>query len=55
MVATFVLLLVVLVPGVGTYAGGSTRWIGFGPFAIQPSELMKLALALASGPTSRPA
>ena len=47
MVATFVLLLAVLVPGVGTYSGGSTRWIGFGPLLIQPSELMKLALVLA--------
>jgi cell division protein FtsW len=47
MVATIVLLLAVLVPGVGTNSGGSTRWLGFGPFLLQPSELMKLALALA--------
>jgi cell division protein FtsW len=47
MVATLFLLLAVLVPGVGTTSGGSTRWLGFGPLILQPSELMKLALALA--------
>jgi len=47
LVVTFFLLLVVLVPGIGTHAGGSSRWIGFGPIVIQPSELMKLALAIA--------
>ncbi|HUA95632.1 MAG TPA: putative lipid II flippase FtsW [Acidimicrobiales bacterium] len=47
LVATFVLLLAVLVPGVGTYVGGSTRWIGVGPLVVQPSEIMKLALVLA--------
>ena len=46
MVVTMVLLLAVLVPGVGTNSGGSTRWLGFGPLIVQPSELMKLALAL---------
>jgi cell division protein FtsW len=47
LVATFVLLLAVLVPGVGTNVGGSTRWIGVGPLVVQPSEIMKLALVLA--------
>jgi cell division protein FtsW len=47
MVGTFVLLLAVLVPGIGTDSGGSTRWIGFGPLLVQPSEIMKLGLALA--------
>lgn len=47
LVATFVLLLAVLVPGVGTHVDGSTRWIGVGPLVVQPSELMKLALVLA--------
>jgi cell division protein FtsW len=44
--ATLALLVAVLVPGVGVVAGGSSRWIGFGPLRIQPSELMKLALAV---------
>lgn len=46
MIVTMLMLLVVLIPGIGTTSGGSTRWIGFGPFVIQPSEMMKLALAL---------
>jgi len=46
LVATFVLLLAVLVPGVGVHSGGSSRWIGFGQLRVQPSEMMKLALAV---------
>lgn len=40
------LLVVVFLPGVGHYAGGSSRWIGVGPVQVQPSELMKLALVV---------
>jgi cell division protein FtsW len=47
LVVTFGLLVVVLVPGIGTHVDGSSRWIGFGPFVLQPSELMKLAIAVA--------
>jgi cell division protein FtsW len=43
---TFCLLLVVLVPGIGVHAMGSSRWVGFGQLRLQPSELMKLALTL---------
>ena len=46
LVGTFGLLLVVLVPGLGVHAMGSSRWIGFGQLRVQPSELMKLALVL---------
>ncbi|HWF16715.1 MAG TPA: putative lipid II flippase FtsW [Acidimicrobiales bacterium] len=46
LVATFGLLFIVLVPGLGVHAMGSSRWIGFGQFRLQPSELMKLALTL---------
>ncbi len=42
----FILLLAVLVPGVGITTGGSSRWLGAGPFTFQPSELAKLALVL---------
>jgi len=46
LVGTLLLLLAVLVPSLGVAAGGSARWIGFGQLRIQPSELMKLALAV---------
>jgi cell division protein FtsW len=46
LLVTFGLLLVVLVPGLGVNAMGSSRWVGFGQFRLQPSELMKLALTL---------
>jgi cell division protein FtsW len=44
--ATLALLVAVLVPGIGVVAGGSSRWIGLGMLRIQPSELMKLAMAV---------
>jgi len=42
----FVLLVVVLVPGVGTGALGARRWIPLSVFNLQPSELMKIACVL---------
>jgi cell division protein FtsW len=42
----FVLLAVVLVPGVGTGALGARRWIPLAVFNLQPSELMKVACVL---------
>jgi cell division protein FtsW len=46
LIVTFFLLLVVLVPGIGVHVQGSSRWVGFGQFRLQPSELMKLALTI---------
>ncbi len=46
LIGTMGLLLAVLVPGIGVSAGGSSRWIGFGQFRLQPSELMKLAISV---------
>lgn len=46
LVATGVMLLAVLVRGVGSVAGGSARWIGFGLFRVQPSEIAKLAVVI---------
>jgi len=39
-------LILVLHPTLGTRAGGSSRWLGFGPIRIQPSEIAKLSLLL---------
>jgi cell division protein FtsW len=46
LIVTFGLLLIVMVPGIGVHVDGSSRWIGFGQFRVQPSELMKLALTI---------
>lgn len=43
---TILMLIAVLVPGVGVVAGGSARWLAFGPLSFQPSELAKLAIVL---------
>ncbi len=42
---TFVLLLLVFTP-MGVTRGGATRWLGIGPFTLQPSEIAKVALVL---------
>jgi rod shape determining protein RodA len=41
------LLLMVAVPLIGVESGGATRWLGYGEFSFQPSEMMKIALVLA--------
>lgn len=38
----FLLLIAVITPGVGREVNGSMRWIGFGLFNIQPSEIAKV-------------
>ncbi|MCM3003866.1 stage V sporulation protein E [Priestia koreensis] len=43
-IVCFVLLALVLVPGVGMVRNGSQSWIGVGAFSIQPSEFMKFAM-----------
>ncbi len=37
-------LLLVFIPGLGRTSYGATRWIGFGSFTIQPSEIAKFCL-----------
>lgn len=44
LIVCFILLLVVLIPGIGMERNGSRSWIGVGAFSIQPSEFIKLAL-----------
>ena len=38
------LLMIVLIPGVGIWVDGSRRWLGYGSWRVQPSEVAKLAL-----------
>ena len=40
------LLVLVLIPGIGTVRNGSRSWFGIGSFGIQPSEATKLALII---------
>ena len=37
----FFLLILVLIPGVGTVRNGSRSWLGFGSASFQPSEMVK--------------
>lgn len=41
---SFIILAMVLIPGVGVNRGGARRWIMFPGFAFQPSELAKLSM-----------
>jgi len=46
LLAAIALLIVVLIPGVGTQINGSTRWIRLGGFNMQPSELAKIFMVI---------
>jgi len=43
---TFLILVMVLIPGIGVSRGGARRWIMFPGFAFQPSELAKLTIVI---------
>jgi cell division protein FtsW len=46
LVASFVLTVAVMLPGMGVTVNGATRWLGAGPLQFQPSELLKVSLVL---------
>jgi cell division protein FtsW len=41
---SFLLLVLVLIPGIGHLAGGSRRWLQFGPVGLQAGEVAKIAV-----------
>jgi cell division protein FtsW len=43
---TFLLLIIVLIPGVGYQVSGARRWLRVAVFNFQPTELLKLVLIL---------
>lgn len=45
-IIALILLGLVLIPGLGIERNGSRSWFGIGPFAIQPSELFKIAIVI---------
>jgi len=46
LVVVALMLILVFVPGLGREVNGSLRWLSLGPFNLQPSEPMKLAMVL---------
>lgn len=44
LIVTFILLVIVLIPGIGLQAGGARRWLDLGFFNLQPTELAKFSV-----------
>jgi len=45
---SFVLMILVLIPGIGVERNGSRSWFQFASFYVQPSELLKLTMIFSS-------
>ncbi len=46
LIISLILLILVIIPGVGSIRNGSRSWFGIGSFGIQPSEAAKLGLII---------
>ncbi|MFH1778515.1 MAG: putative lipid II flippase FtsW [Candidatus Omnitrophota bacterium] len=46
LIISFILLILVLIPGIGREIAGARRWFRFSIFSFQPSQALKLALIL---------
>lgn len=44
LILSYILLILVLIPGIGVSKNGSTSWLGVGSFTFQPSEFFKLGI-----------
>lgn len=46
LIISYVLLILVLIPGIGIKKNGSTSWLGIGGFSFQPSEFFKIGIII---------
>lgn len=46
LIICYILLILVLIPGIGIMKGGSYSWLGFSFLSFQPSEIYKLTLII---------
>lgn len=46
LIVSFVLMLLVFIPGLGLNINGASRWVRLGPLSFQPAEFLKLSLVL---------
>ncbi len=46
LIGSFILMILVLIPGIGAVRGGSRSWFKLGIISLQPSELYKIAIII---------